>query len=105
MIRPFSRFVGSNSNTISIKYIMVRFMKAMVSTALFTLLVFVASAQPCKYLVHGVITDKGHHPVPGVIVRLPNDATGTATDTTGSFSFSNVCNGSHAISFEAIGYK
>ncbi len=85
--------------------IMVRVWSAMVSAIVIFLLAATATAQPCKYLVHGVVTDDGHHPVPGVIVRLMPDSVGMATDTTGSFSFSNVCQGTHKISFEAVGYK
>lgn len=84
---------------------MVRLVNYMVLMAAFMVTAQAVSAQQCKYLVHGVVTDKGHHPLPGVIVRMPNDSTGTATDTSGSFSFSNVCPGSHALSFEYIGYK
>lgn len=83
---------------------MVRLLNTMVS-AIALFLTITVSAQPCKYLVHGVITDNGHHPIPGVIVRMVGDSTGTATDTTGSFSFSNICGGTHVLSFDAIGYK
>ncbi|PQJ11681.1 TonB-dependent receptor [Flavipsychrobacter stenotrophus] len=84
---------------------MVRFINTMVLLAVLVSLPFFLKAQNCNYLVHGIVTDKGNHPMPGVIVRLVNDSTGTATDTSGSFSFTNVCPGSHNISFEFIGYK
>lgn len=84
---------------------MVRFINTMVLLGLLVFLPLLAKAQNCSYLVHGTVTDKGNHPMPGVIVRLLTDSTGTATDTSGSFAFNNVCPGSHSISFESIGYK
>lgn len=84
---------------------MVRGVNTMVLLAMLTFPVFGAKGQTCKFLVHGIVMDKGHHPIPGVIVRMPEDSTGTATDTTGSFSFDNVCKGSHKLVFELIGYK
>ncbi len=84
---------------------MVRFLNTMVLLVVLLSLPLFSKAQDCSYLVHGVVTDKGNHPMPGVIVRLIKDSTGTATDTSGSFSFNNVCPGGHTISFESIGYK
>lgn len=77
----------------------------MVLPAIFAVFPVAVKAQDCKYLVHGVVIDKGHHPIPGVFVHLVNDSLGTATDTSGSFTFPNICSGSHTIACESIGYK
>lgn len=83
---------------------MVRFKNAMVLVAVCIAAPALLQAQECRFLVHGVVTDDGHHSIPGVVVRL-GDSTGTATDTTGSFSFNNICKGRYKLSFNAIGYK
>lgn len=65
----------------------------------------VCYAQKCNYHVSGKVLDVHHQTVPGAIVRIVDNSTGAAADTSGNFSIAGVCPGKHTIVTEAMGYK
>jgi iron complex outermembrane receptor protein len=65
----------------------------------------VSNAQTCHYKISGKVLDAQKLPIPGVVVLMVKDKTGTATDTSGLFLLEGVCPGKHTLVFEAISYK
>jgi iron complex outermembrane receptor protein len=59
----------------------------------------------CTFSVSGKVYDKSGQPVPGAIVRLFPDSTGTAADAYGAYLFTGVCAGQHIIACDETGYN
>lgn len=76
----------------------------------FTFKICPASAQSSASLVKGVVQNTTNEPLSGVSVVIrnlkTNFTTGTATDTTGTFSFSGISSGGpYSFSFSMIGFE
>ena len=85
---------------------MVYYSKATIPLCVLLILLSAASdAQLCHFRISGRILDAKKDPVPGVIIRIPEDSLGTASGIGGNFSIAGVCPGMHTISFEAVGYN
>ena len=83
---------------------MVSFLKA---TLCVPVLIWCSSAhaQTCHYVLTGKVVDAQKQTVPGVVVHIADDTTGTVTDSVGRFSLGSICPGKHTIIFEALAYK
>ena len=53
----------------------------------------------------GIVTDNQNSPLAGVSVYMPELHKGTTTDANGSYSFTNLPNGSFRIAFSYVGFK
>lgn len=64
----------------------------------------IASQQVENYLVHGLVVDAKHVPMPGVTIRIEGTSVGTATDNNGEFKLQLPWK-SGVLIFSFVGYK
>ncbi len=73
-----------------------------------SLLLALLLARPAALLaqstVRGTVVDRGGHPVPHAVIRIPELRRGTATDAAGRFALTGVADGQWQLGVSAIGF-
>lgn len=74
-------------------------------TCLLLITVRSLNAQDCIHTLKGIISSREGEKLPGATVRLLADEHAVVTDADGSFLFSSLCDGTHQLSIEFIGFQ